>query len=219
VVLCDVTPRQLLNLGGVQFSRPYRRKLEKFRYGSGVFKVDYALSTPIPWKARDCFRAATVHLGGSFDEIAASERLVRGGQNTDHPFVLLAQPTLFDPSRAPAGRHIAWAYCHVPNGSKTDMLEAIENQIERFAPGFSETVLARSTFSPANLESMDANLIGGDINGGVMDFRHFLWRPTWHNYSTSAKNLYICSSSTPPGGGVHGMCGYHAARIALTRRN
>jgi phytoene dehydrogenase-like protein len=219
VVLCDVTPRQLLNLGGVQFSRPYRRKLEKFRYGSGVFKVDYALSTPIPWTARDCFRAATVHLGGSFDEIAASERLVRGGQNTDHPFVLLAQPTLFDPSRAPAGWHIAWAYCHVPNGSKTDMLEAIENQIERFAPGFSETVLARSTFSPANLESMDANLIGGDINGGVMDFRHFLWRPTWHNYSTSAKNLYICSSSTPPGGGVHGMCGYHAARIALTRRN
>jgi phytoene dehydrogenase-like protein len=162
-------------------------------------------------------RAATVHLGGSFEEIAASERAARIGQHADRPFVLLAQPSIFDRSRAPAGQHTAWAYCHVPNASRVNMLQRVENQIERFAPGFHESVLARHAFSPAELESMDANLVGGDIGGGVMDLRQFLFRPTWRHYATSAKDLYICSASTPPGGGVHGMCGYHAAIMALAR--
>ena len=217
VILCDVTPRQLLRIAGQRLSDDYKRRLERFRYGPGVFKVDYALSEPIPWKASECLRAATVHLGGSFEEIAASEKAARIGQHADRPFVLLAQPTIFDPSRAPAGKHIAWAYCHVPNGSKVDMSERLEGQIERFAPGFRESVLARRVFSPTELESMDANLVGGDIGGGVMDLRQFLFRPTARHYATSAKDLYICSSSTPPGGGVHGMCGYHAARLALAR--
>ena len=214
-VLCDITPRQLLYLAGERLSDAFKRRLERFRYGPAAFKVDYALSRPIPWKASECMRAASVHLGGSFEEIAASEKAVRNGQHADRPFVLLAQPTLFDSSRAPAGRHIAWAYCHVPNGSKMNMLEKLENQIERFAPGFGETVLARNVYSPAQLESMDANLVGGDIGGGVMDLRQFLFRPTSRHYATSAKDVYICSSSTPPGGGVHGMCGYHAAMQAL----
>jgi phytoene dehydrogenase-like protein len=217
VILCDVTPCQLLRIAGQRLSDDYKRRLERFRYGPGVFKVDYALSEPIPWKASECLRAATVHLGGSFEEIAASEKAARIGQHADRPFVLLAQPTIFDPSRAPAGKHIAWAYCHVPNGSKVDMSERLEGQIERFAPGFRESVLARRVFSPTELESMDANLVGGDIGGGVMDLRQFLFRPTARHYATSAKDLYICSSSTPPGGGVHGMCGYHAARLALAR--
>jgi phytoene dehydrogenase-like protein len=215
VVLCDVTPRQLLKIAGQQFSGSFKHRLQRFRYGPAAFKVDYALSQPIPWKASECLRAASVHLGGSFDEIAASEKAVRNGQPADRPFVLLAQPTLFDPSRAPAGKHIAWAYCHVPNESKVDMLQRVENQIERFAPGFRETVLVRSVFSPAQLENMDANLVGGDIGGGVMDLRQFVFRPTSRHYATSAKGIYICSASTPPGGGVHGMCGYHAAVRAL----
>jgi phytoene dehydrogenase-like protein len=217
LILCDITPWQLLTVGGQRLSGSYRRRLETFRYGPGVFKVDYALSGPIPWKAPECLRAATVHLGGTFEDIAASEKATQSGQHADRPFVLLAQPSLFDPSRAPAGKHTTWAYCHVPNGSKVDMLQKIENQIERFAPGFRETVLARATFSPAKLESMDANLVGGDIGGGVMDLRQFLFRPTRQYYATSAKDVYICSSSTPPGGGVHGMCGYHAATLALSR--
>jgi phytoene dehydrogenase-like protein len=217
VMLCDVTPRQLIEIAGEGLSKSYKRGLERFRYGAGVFKVDYALSAPIPWKAEGCLRAASVHLGGSFDEIAASEKAVRNGSHADRPFVLLAQPSLFDSSRAPAGKHTAWAYCHVPNGSKVDMLQRLEDQIERFAPGFRECVLARRVFSTADLESMDANLIGGDIGGGVMDLRQFLFRPTRRHYATSAKNIYICSASTPPGGGVHGMCGYHAARMALSR--
>jgi phytoene dehydrogenase-like protein len=217
LILCDVTPRQLLAIAGQRLSDSYRHRLQRFRYGAGVFKVDYALSEPIPWKASECLRAATVHLGGSFEEIAASEKSMRNGQAADRPFVLLAQPTLFDSTRAPAGKHIAWAYCHVPNGSKVNMLERLEGQIERFAPGFRESVLARRVFSPAELESMDANLIGGDIGGGAMDLRQFLFRPTWQHYATSAKDIYICSSSTPPGGGVHGMCGYHAANMALAR--
>jgi phytoene dehydrogenase-like protein len=217
VVLCDVTPRQLLKLAGMRLSESYKHQLEHFRYGPGVFKVDYALTEPIPWKASECLRAATVHLGGSFEEIAAAEKTVCLGQLPDRPFVLLAQPSLFDSSRAPAGRDTAWAYCHVPNGSNVDMLERLENQIERFAPGFRGCVLARHVFSPAQLERMDANLVGGDIGGGVMDLRQFLFRPTWRHYATSAKHLYICSSSTPPGGGVHGMCGYHAAKLALRR--
>ena len=215
--LCDLTPRQLVKVGGQRLSESYKRRLAKYRYGAAAFKVDYALSAPIPWKAAECVRAATVHLGGSFEEIAASEKMVRNGQHPDRPFVLLAQPSLFDSSRAPAGKHTAWAYCHVPNGSKVDMLQKLEGQIERFAPGFRDCVLARRVFAPADLENMDANLVGGDIGGGVMDIRQFLFRPTWRHYATSARDIYMCSSSTPPGGGVHGMCGYHAAKMALSR--
>jgi phytoene dehydrogenase-like protein len=217
VILCDLTPRQLLAVAGNRLADYYQRRLQRYRYGPGVFKVDYALSAPIPWRAPECLRAATVHLGGTFAEIAASEKAVRTGGTAERPFVLLTQPSLFDSSRAPAGKHIAWAYCHVPNGSTENMLERIEDQVERFAPGFRETVLARRVFSPVELESMNANLVGGDINGGVLDLRHFMARPTWQHYSTSARNIFLCSSSTPPGGGVHGMCGYHAARTALRR--
>src|SRR5271163_3854306 len=219
LLLCDLTPRQLVKIGGQRLSDSYKQELGKYRYGAGVFKVDYALSAPIPWKAADCLRAATVHLGGSFDEIAASEKAIRSGRNAERLFVLLAQPSLFDSSRAPAGKHTAWAYCHVPNGSKEDMLGRLENQIERFAPGFRECVLARRVFSPADLERMDANLVGGDIGGGAMDIGQLLFRPTRRHYATSARDIYICSASTPPGGGVHGMCGYHAAKMALSRLN
>jgi phytoene dehydrogenase-like protein len=215
--MCDVTPRQLLQMADAELSAAYRSQLQKFRYGPGVFKVDYALSSPIPWKAIECLRAATVHVGGSAAEITASEASVRRGEHAERPFILLAQPSLFDATRAPQGKHVAWAYCHVPNGSKVDMLERFERQIERFAPGFQECVLARRVFSPAAIEAMDANLIGGDISGGAMDVRQFLFRPTWRHYATSNRHLYMCSSSTPPGAGVHGMCGYHAARSALAR--
>jgi len=217
VICCDVTPRQLLRLGERRFRSSYKRRLARFSYGPAAFKVDYALSEPIPWKAPECRRAATLHLGGSFDEIAESESAVRHGQHAEHPFVVLSQPTLFDPSRAPVGKHIAWAYCHVPNGSNFNMLERLESQIERFAPGFRDCVLARNICSPAVLEKMDANLVGGDINGGALTLATFLFRPTWRHYATSARDVYICSSSTPPGGGVHGMCGYHAANLAVSR--
>ena len=179
--------------------------------------MDYALREPIPWRASECKRAITMHLGGTFEEIAASEKAVRSGKCAEKPFVLLAQPSLFDSSRAEEGKHTAWAYCHVPNGSTEDMLPRIEEQIERFAPGFREIVLARRVFSCEDLESMNANLVGGDINGGVLDLRQFMARPTWQQYTTSARDIYICSASTPPGGGVHGMCGYHAAKMALRR--
>ena len=218
LLLCDLTPRQLVKVAGQRLSESYKQRLGRYRYGAGVFKVDYALKAPIPWKAPGCLRAATVHLGGSFEEIAASEKVVRMGYVADRPFVLLAQPSLFDSSRAPAGKHTAWAYCHVPNGSKVNMLDKMEDQIERFAPGFRELILARRVFSPADLESMDANLVGGDIGGGIVDIRQFLFRPTWRHYATSARDVYICSASTPPGGGVHGMCGYHAAKMALSKR-
>lgn len=217
LIICDLTPRQLLAIGGEKLSQSYKNELKKFRYGPGAFKVDYALNAPIPWKAAACARAATVHLGGSFEEIAASEKAVRNGKIPERPFVLLVQPTLFDPTRAPAGKHTAWAYCHVPNGSTTDMLSRLEDQIERFAPGFRETVLARHVLTPSRLEAMDSNLVGGDISGGVIDLRQMLFRPTRKLYETSARNIYLCSSSTPPGGGVHGMCGYHAAKKALAR--
>jgi phytoene dehydrogenase-like protein len=216
VTLCDVTPLQLVRIASSRLSPAYTRRLAKYRYGPGVFKVDYALSSPIPWKATECLRAATVHLGGSADEIAASEAAMSQGRHSERPFVLLAQPSLFDPTRAP-GKHTAWAYCHVPNGCEFDMLPILEAQIERFAPGFRDCILARRVFSPAGLEKMDANLIGGDISGGAMDIRQTLFRPTWSHYATSADDLYLCSSSTPPGGGVHGMCGYHAARLAVSR--
>jgi phytoene dehydrogenase-like protein len=215
VTLCDVTPRQLLQVSGARLAENYRAELEQYRYGPGVFKVDYALSSPIPWKAAECLQAATVHLGGSMAEIVASEAAMASGDCAERPFVLLAQPTLFDPTRAPAGQHIAWAYCHVPNSSDIDMVDRIESQIERFAPGFRNCILARHALSPASLEAMDANLIGGDIGGGAVNAKQFILRPTRRQYRTSAKDVYLCSSSTPPGGGVHGMCGYNAARMAL----
>jgi len=215
LILCDITPRQLLQIADHHFSAGYERELAKFQYGPGAFKVDYALAQPIPWKASECLRAATVHLGGTFEEIAAAEAAMTQGKHPQRPFVLLAQPSLFDPSRAPKDKHIAWAYCHVPNGSSFDMLPRLEDQIERFAPGFRDCVLARNVFPPSALESMDGNLVGGDISGGAMGMSQVFFRPTWRQYSTSAKNIYICSASTPPGGGVHGMCGYHAARKAL----
>lgn len=179
--------------------------------------VDYALDGPIPWQNPDCARAATVHIGGALEEIAAGERAVWRGEHPDHPFVILAQQSLFDPSRAPAGKHTAWAYCHVPNGSRVDMTAAIEAQIERFAPGFRERILARHTRLAADWESYNPNYVGGDINSGVQDLWQFFTRPVRRlvPYRTSVKGLYLCSSSTPPGGGVHGMCGYHAARTLL----
>ena len=217
LTLCDITPRQLLRLSDTNLPDASRSKFEKFRYGMAAFKVDYALSAPIPWKAQDCLRAATVHLGGTAEEITASESAIRNGGCAERPFVLLAQPSLFDATRAPDGKHTAWAYCHVPNGSTVDVLEKIENQIERFAPGFRDCVLSRKILSPGALESMDANLVGGDINGGALDAGQFLFRPTARHYATSSPKIYLCSSSTPPGGGVHGMCGYHAAKLALSR--
>ncbi len=217
LILCDLTPRQLLKIAGSRLSDGYKRKLGRFGYGMGTFKVDYALSAPIPWKAAECARAATVHLGGSLEEITESEKAVRRGEHAKRPFVLLAQPSLFDSSRAPEGKHTVWAYCHVPNGSGENVLENLEGQIERFAPGFRDCVLARRVSTTADLEKMDANLVGGDVGGGLMDLRHFVFRPSWRPYATSADDIYICSASTPPGGGVHGMCGYHAAMMALRR--
>ena len=217
LTLCDISPRQLLSIAGDHLTPSYRNTLARFQPGPGAFKIDYALSEPIPWRARDCLRAITVHVGGTLEEIAHSEHAVTHGQHTTHPFVLVAQPSLFDATRAPAGKHVAWAYCHVPNGSTVDMKERIENQIERFAPGFRDCILARHVSAPADLEARNANLIGGDISGGAMSLRQTLFRPGIHQYATSARNLYLCSSSTPPGGGVHGMCGYHAARLALRR--
>ena len=216
-ILCDLTPRQLLSVAGERLQKTYRKAMEEYRYGPGVFKVDYALSSPIPWKARECNRSITVHVGGTLEEIARSEYAARHGQIADRPFMLVAQPTLFDATRAPAGKHVAWVYCHVPNGCTVDMTESVEAQLERFAPGFKDCVLARHVLSPAGLERMDANLVGGDINGGLLSMGQFVFRPALGNYYTGTKNLYLCSSSTPPSGGVHGMCGYHAAKMALRR--
>jgi phytoene dehydrogenase-like protein len=217
VILCDVTPRQFLRIAGHRLPEGYKRKLERYVYGPAAYKIDWALDGPIPWKAKECARAATVHLGGTFEEIAASERAPWEGKHAERPFVLLAQPSLFDPTRAPAGKHTVWAYCHVPNGSSFEMTERIERQIERFAPGFRMRVLARSVMPPAELERKNTNLVGGDINGGAQTLRQLFTRPVLrlNPYSTPTKGLYICSSSTPPGGGVHGMCGYMAARAAL----
>lgn len=214
-MLFDVTPRQLLKIAGSRFPASFRGKLERYRYGPGVCKLDWALDGPIPWRAAECARAGTVHVGGTFDEIAASERDCWEGKHSARPFVLLAQATLFDTTRAPAGKHTAWAYCHVPNGSMVDMTEAIEKQIERFAPGFRKLVLKRSVRVAASLESYNPNLIGGDIGGGAADLEQFLLRPTRRFYRTPAKGIYLCSSSTPPGPGVHGLCGHLAARTAL----
>jgi len=213
--MCDVTPRQLLQMA--QFPAAYSRILQRYRYGPGVFKVDYALSSPVPWKAKECARAGTVHIGGTLEEIATSEKAARSGAHAERPFVLLSQPTLFDPTRAPEGKHIAWAYCHVPNGSTFDMLPRLEAQIERFAPGFRDCVLARRVWAPSDLQSRDANLVGGDIVGGIPDWKQTFFRPSWRGYTTPLANVYLCSSSTPPGGGVHGMCGFNAATLALRR--
>jgi phytoene dehydrogenase-like protein len=191
--------------------------LERYRYGPGVFKIDYSLSQPIPWRAAECRRAGTVHVGGTFEQIATSERASSRGEIPERPFVLLAQPTVFDPLRAPAGKHIVWAYCHVPNGSTVDMAGRIENQIEHFAPGFRDCILARHTMHCAQMEQINANLIGGDINGGLGDLAQMVARPIFspRPYRTPVPGLYLCSSSTPPGGGVHGMCGFHAAETAI----
>jgi phytoene dehydrogenase-like protein len=218
VVLCDVTPRQFLAMAGHRLPDRFRRQLEAYRYGPGAFKVDWALSAPIPWKAAECGRAGTVHVGGSLDEIVASERTVAGTVPSDRPFLLVAQPSLFDSSRAPAGRHTAWAYCHVPHASTADMTERIEAQLERFAPGFRARILARHTMAPADLERHNANLVGGDITGGAQDLRQLVLRPTRLLYRTPLDGVYLCSSSTPPGGAVHGMCGFHAAHAALRAR-
>lgn len=216
LVLCDVTPRQFLKMAARQLNgRPFTQLLERYRYGPGVFKVDYALREPVPWKAKECLRAATVHLGGTLEEIAAHERAVWHNAVTDHPFILVVQPTLFDRTRAPAGKHTLWAYCHVPNGWRGSMLERIEAQIERYAPGFRDCVLAKSAFGPSQMESWNENLVGGDIIGGAVTFSQFFLRPTWRTYGTPLHRVYLCSSSTPPGGSVHGMCGYNAARRAL----
>ncbi len=218
-VLLDLTPRQVLAVAGERLPDRYRRQLAAFRYGPGVFKVDWALREPIPWTAPACRRAGTVHLAPGSAAIAASAAAAWNGAPDDEPFVLLTQPSLFDPSRAPAGRHTAWAYCHVPNGSTADRAAAVEAQVERFAPGFREVVLARHTFDTRQLEAHDANLVGGDINGGVQDLRQFFFRPVprLDPYATPLAGVFLCSASTPPGGAVHGMCGYHAARSARRR--
>jgi phytoene dehydrogenase-like protein len=215
--LLDVTPRGLLSLAGHRLPAPYRRRLERYRYGPGVFKLDWALDGPIPWAAREAARAGTVHLGGTLGELVASEAAVNRGEHPERPFVLLVQASTFDPTRAPAGKHSAWAYCHVPHGSTRDMTAEIEGQVERFAPGFGRLIAARSKMDSAEVERRNPNYVGGDINGGMQDLRQLFTRPVAraNPYTTPLDGVYLCSSSTPPGGGVHGMCGYWAARAAL----
>ncbi|MGH3087580.1 MAG: phytoene desaturase family protein, partial [Rubrobacteraceae bacterium] len=216
-VIFDVTPRQLVDIAGDHLPSRYRNSLKKYRYGPGVFKMDFAMSGPIPWKDEACLRAGTVHLGGTFDEIARGEAGVWRGEHPERQFILLAQQSLFDDTRTPEGKHTVWAYCHVPNGSTVDMSARIESQIERFAPGFRDRILAKATMNTSELERSNANLVGGDIIGGVTDIRQFVARPvaSLDPYATPARGLYICSSSTPPGGAVHGMNGFMAARSAL----
>lgn len=219
VVLLDLTPRQVLQVAGEKLPGGYRAALGRYRYGPGVFKLDWALDGPIPWTSETCRRAGTVHIGGPISEVEASEDGAASGTPSPRPFVILVQATVCDPTRAPAGKHTAWAYCHVPNGSTLDMTAAIEDQVERFAPGFRQRVLARHATGTVAMEAYNANYVGGDINGGVQDWRQLFTRPVARPvpYSTPDRSLYICSSSTPPGGGVHGMCGYWAARSALAR--
>jgi phytoene dehydrogenase-like protein len=216
-ILFDITPKQLLEIAGYKFSSLYKNQLKRYRYGVGVFKIDWALDKPIPFTASACRDAGTIHLGNTFEEIATSEKLTAQGKHPEKPFVLLAQQSLFDASRAPDGKHTAWAYCHVPNGSTVDMTERIEQQVERFAPDFRKLVLARHTMNSIQMEEYNPNYIGGDINGGMIDIKQLFTRPALRlsPYKTSAKGIYICSSSTPPGGGVHGMCGFHAAKKVL----
>jgi phytoene dehydrogenase-like protein len=207
LVMCDITPRQLLEIGADRLPVEFHRRLARYRYGPGVFKVDWALDAPVPWRAPECARAGTLHLGGTLEEVAEWESRYVG-----RPFVLAAQHTLFDATRAPEGQHTLWGYCHVPNGSKADMTAAIEAQVERFAPGFRARIVARHTMGPVELQRHNENLVGGDIAGGAMDLRQMFLRPTGMMYRTPAKSVFLCSASTPPGGGVHGMCGYHAVR-------
>jgi phytoene dehydrogenase-like protein len=216
-ILFDTSPDQVLKLAGERLSPIYRWQLKNYRYGMGTFKIDWALDGPIPFTAIYCREATTIHLGNTLEEFSVSEQQTWQGKHPDKPFVLLAQQSLIDPSRAPAGKHTAWAYCHVPNGSEKDMTTAIENQVERFAPGFRDLILAKHTFNTSQLYQYNQNYVGGDINGGVIDISQLFTRPAirFSPYRTSAKGLYICSASTPPGGGVHGMCGYYAARRAL----
>jgi phytoene dehydrogenase-like protein len=214
-ILCDLSPRPFLAIAGARLPAAYRRKLERYRYGMGAFKVDWALDAPIPWRDDACLSATTVHVGGTLPELARSERDAWEGRIAERPFVLLAQPTLADPTRAPAGKHVVWAYCHAPHGSTVDMLPRIEQQIERFAPGFRDRVLARHVMTPADLERHNPNFVGGDIASGVMDLGQAFTRPTWREYSTPLPGVYLCSAATPPGVGVHGMCGYFAATRAL----
>ncbi len=218
--ILDVTPRQFLAIAGPHLPARYRRRLERFRYGPGVFKIDWALDGPIPWTNVEVRRAGTVHVGGTLAQITAAEAKVAGGVHPDAPFVIVVQPTVMDPSRAPAGKHVGWAYCHVPNGSTVDQTEAIERQIERFAPGFRDLVRARHTMNTSALELHNANYVGGDINGGAGDLRQLFTRPiaSFHPWATPIAGVYLCSSSTPPGGGVHGMGGLHAATLALARQ-
>jgi len=217
IVILDLTPRQVLAIAGDRLPTGYRRRLARFRYGPGVFKLDWALDAPVPWRDQRVADAGTVHLGGTLPEIAAAERDVAAGRHPERPYVLCVQPSVADPSRAPAGRHTLWAYCHVPNGSTRDMTDAVETQLERFAPGFRDRVLARHVLTPAALEAFDANLVGGDLGGGSADLRQFVARPVLspRPWATPVRGLYLCSASTPPGGGVHGMGGWHAARLAL----
>jgi phytoene dehydrogenase-like protein len=218
-VLCDVTPRQLVALAGDRLPSRYRRALERYRYGPGVYKVDWALDGPVPWADEEMLRAGTVHLGGTLAEVRASEEEVERGRHPDTPFLLLAQQSLFDPTRAPDGKHTLWGYCHVPHGSDVDMTGRIESRIEAFAPGFRDRILARHTMTAVDMQAHNPNYVGGDINGGVADLRQFLFRPvpSLHPWATPVDGLYLCSSSTPPGGGVHGMCGLGAARTVLRR--
>ncbi|MCC7364818.1 MAG: NAD(P)/FAD-dependent oxidoreductase [Dehalococcoidia bacterium] len=215
--LFDVTPRQLIAIAGPELRGTYRKLLGRFRYGPGVFKVDYALAGPMPWTAEGCRRAGTVHLGGTMEEVVASEARTAAGSLAARPLVVVSQQTVADPARAPSGQHTLWAYCHVPHGSRTDATAAIEGQFDRFAPGWRDLVLQRATTDTAALEAYNANDVGGDISGGAPDGLQLLFRPVpkLHPYRTSIPDVYLCSSSTPPGGGVHGMCGYHAARDAL----
>ena len=221
VILCDVGPRQLIRLAGDRLPISDRTRYEKFKYGPGVFKIDWALSDAIPWKAAACRQAGTVHLGGTFAEVEAGEAMSWRGEHADRPYVLLVQSSVFDPTRAPEGKHTAWAYCHVPNGSMQDQTAAIERQVERFAPGFGDTILARHTTNTAAFEKYNPNLIGGDITGGAQTLRQTLARPVLalDPYKTAIAGVYLCSASTPPGGGVHGMCGHHAAIAAKTFLN
>lgn len=217
--LFDVTPKQLRHIAGDALPNGYCRRLDRYRYGPGVFKIDWALDEPIAWTASECREAGTIHLGGTLEEIADAERLPNEGQHAEQPFVLLSQPSLFDDSRAPDGKHIGWAYCHVPNGSTVDMTERIERQVERFAPGFRDLIRTRHTFNTAQLEQHNANCVGGDINGGSPDLQQLLMRPVprLSPHTTPNSKIFLCSSSTPPGGGVHGMCGYWAAQAVLKR--
>jgi phytoene dehydrogenase-like protein len=218
-VLFDITPKQILSIASDYLPGAYKNQLKKFRYGNGVFKLDYILKEPVPWKDPACAKAGTVHLGGNFEEIASSEKLMDEGGHPENPFVLVAQQSLFDDTRTPDDRHTLWAYCHVPNGSRKDMTQAIENQLERFAPGFRDVVEQRHSMNTHDFQTYNANYIGGDINGGRQDLSQLFSRPVsfWNPYSIPSDGLYICSSSTPPGGGVHGMCGYHAATSVLKK--